>query len=72
MISPMQFLMSQIQQNPNIANNPQAQSYIQIIQSGDQKKGEEIAQNLLKSYGMTKEQGMTQVKRFFPFLKQVK
>lgn len=67
MISPMQFLMAQIQQNPNIANNPQAQSYIQIIQSGDQKKGEEIAQNLLKSYGMTKEQGMAQVKRFFHF-----
>ena len=67
MISPMQFLMAQIQQNPNLANNPQAQSYIQIIQSGDQKKGEEIAQNLLKSYGMTKEQGMTQVKRFFHF-----
>lgn len=67
MISPMQFLMSQIQQNPNITSNPQAQSYIQIIQSGDQKKGEEIAQNLLKSYGMTKEQGMAQVKRFFHF-----
>lgn len=67
MISPMQFLMSQIRQNPNITNNPQAQSYIQIIQSGDQKKGEEIAQNLLKSYGMTKEQGMAQVKRFFHF-----
>lgn len=67
MISPMQFLMAQIQQNPNLANNPQAQSYIQIIQSGDQKKGEEIAQNLLKSYGMTKEQGMAQVKRFFHF-----
>ena len=67
MISPLQFLMSQIQQNPNIANNPQAQNYIQIIQSGDQKKGEEIAQNLLKSYGMTKERGMAQVKRFFHF-----
>ena len=67
MISPMQFLMSQIKQNPNITNNPQAQSYIQIVQSGDQKKGEEIAQNLLKSYGMTKEQGMAQVKRFFHF-----
>lgn len=67
MISPMQFLMSQIQQNPNITSNPQAQSYIQIIQFGDQKKGEEIAQNLLKSYGMTKEQGMAQVKRFFHF-----
>lgn len=67
MISPMQFLISQIQQNSNITNNPQAQSYIQIIQSGDQKKGEEIAQNLLKSYGMTKEQGMAQVRQFFHF-----
>lgn len=63
----MQFLISQIQQNSNITNNPQAQSYIQIIQSGDQKKGEEIAQNLLKSYGMTKEQGMAQVRQFFHF-----
>lgn len=67
MITPMQFLQSQLRNNPNIANNPQAQNYIQILQSGNAQAGQQIAENLLKTYGMTKEQGMNQVRQFFHF-----
>lgn len=67
MITPMQFLQNAMQQNPNIANNPQAQNFLQILQSGDAQKGQQVAENLLKTYGMTKEQGMAQVKHFFHF-----
>lgn len=67
MITPMQYLQSQLQNNPSIANNPQAQNYIQVLQSGDAKAGQQIAENLLKTYGMTKEQGMNQVRQFFHF-----
>jgi len=67
MITPMQFLQSQIQNNPSIANNPQAQNYIQVLQSGNAKAGQQIAENLLKTYGMTKEQGINRVRQFFHF-----
>lgn len=67
MISPMQFLQNAMRQNPNIANNPQAQNYLNILQSGDSQKGQQIAENLLKTYGMTKEQGLSQVRQFFHF-----
>lgn len=65
MITPMQFLQNAMQQNPNIANNPQAQNFLQILQSGDAQKGQQVAENLLETYGMTKEQGMNQVHNFF-------
>lgn len=65
MITPMQFLQNAMQQNPNIANNPQAQNFLQILRSGDAQKGQQVAENLLKTYGMTKEQGMNQVHNFF-------
>lgn len=67
MISPMQFLQNAMRQNPNIANNPQAQNYLNVLQSGDSQKGQQIAENLLKTYGMTKEQGLSQVRQFFHF-----
>lgn len=65
MITPMQFLQNAMRQNPNIANNPQAQNFLQILQSGDAQKGQQVAENLLKTYGMTKEQGVNQVHNFF-------
>lgn len=37
--------ISLISKNPSIANNPQAQNLISVIQNGDSKKGEEIARN---------------------------
>lgn len=67
MISPMQFIQNAMRQNPNIANNPQAQNYLNILQSGDSQKGQQIAENLLKTYGLTKEQGLNQVRQFFHF-----
>lgn len=65
MITPMQFLQNAMRQNPSIANNLQAQNFLQILQSGDAQKGQQVAENLLKTYGMTKEQGMNQVHNFF-------
>lgn len=37
-----QMAMKILKENPNIANNPNAQSMINVIQSGDEKKGQEI------------------------------
>lgn len=65
MPNPMDFILRMIKNNPNIANNPQAQNYISILESGDAKKGEEVANNLCQTYGVTKEEAISQAKNFF-------
>lgn len=67
MFSPIQFAMQMIQRNPQISNNSIAQQYLQIIQNGDSTRGEQIANNILKSYGMNREQGINQALGFFGF-----
>lgn len=54
-----------LMQNPNIANNPNAQEFIQVIQNGDSVKGEQIAKNLCDTYGMSKEDAIRNAKTFF-------
>lgn len=67
MNTPMQFLQNVLRNNPGVVNNPQAQNYINVLQSGDAQAGQRLAENLLNTYGMTKEQGMAQVRQFFHF-----
>ena len=55
-----QMAMKILKENPNIANNPNAQSMINVIQSGDEKKGQEIAENICKSMGISKEDASQQ------------
>lgn len=50
---------------PEVAGNPRAQEMLKVIQDGDSAKGEEVASNLLRNYGMTKEQGIEAARRFF-------
>lgn len=59
------FAMAMIGQNPQIANNPQAQNMIDVIRNGDSKKGIEIAENLCASYGVNKDDAINQAKKFF-------
>lgn len=65
MIDPKTILMNMMQNNPNFQNNPVAQNYVNVLLSGDSKRGEEIANNLLKSYGVTKEQALDAAKKMF-------
>lgn len=46
-----------IQRNPQIANNPQAQEILNVIRTGDAQRGQQIAENLCRNNGITKEQG---------------
>lgn len=61
----MQMAMNLISQNPNIANNPQAQNLIQVIQNGNAEEGQKIAQNLCQTYGVSPEDAIKQAKQFF-------
>ena len=63
--NPAQMAMNLINQNPKVAANPQAQELMQIIKSGDSARGEQMANNILSSYGITKEQGLSDAKKFF-------
>lgn len=65
MLDPRQFVMNLISQNPAIANNPQAQEYLRVIQSGDAQRGQEIANNLCQSYGVSPQDAVAQARRFF-------
>lgn len=58
----MQFAMNMLKQNPNVARNPQAQAMLQVLQSGDAQKGQQIAQNLCQTYGITPEEAVKQAR----------
>lgn len=64
-INPMSAMLNMIKANPAIADNPQMQAYIEVLESGDSEKGEELANNLLETYGMTKEDALKEAKAFF-------
>nr|DAF70065.1 MAG TPA: protein of unknown function DUF4777 [Caudoviricetes sp.]DAV14963.1 MAG TPA: protein of unknown function (DUF4777) [Caudoviricetes sp.] len=64
-INPMQFAMNMLQNNPQIMNNPQAQGLMQVIQSGDAAKGQQMAENLCKTYGVTPDQALEEARKFF-------
>lgn len=68
MLDIRQFALNLIQRNPKIADNPQAQGYLEVIQNNDSQKGRQIAENICKSYGMTKEEALNRAKQFFGLL----
>ena len=57
-----------IRNNPNIQRTPLAQAGINAILSNDAKAGEQLANNILNSMGMTKEEALKIAKeRNLPF-----
>ena len=52
-----------IQNNPQINQSPFAQAGINAILNNDSKTGEQLANNILQSLGMTKEQALEIAKR---------
>ena len=59
------FAMNLINRNPQVANNPMARQLIQVIHSGNETQGQQIAENLCHSYGISRDQALTDAKRFF-------
>lgn len=60
-----QMAMNMLQSNPQMANNPQAQEFLNVIKSGDNQRGEEIARNMCQSMGIKPEDAYQQARRFF-------
>lgn len=47
-----------IQNNPNVQQSPFAQAGINAILNNDAKAGEQLANNILQTVGMTREQAL--------------
>ncbi len=59
------FALNLLSQNPNIRSNPQLQDMLQVIQSGDSVRGQQIAENLCSTYGISKEDAISNARNFF-------
>ena len=60
------FAKRMIQSNQNrIPNTPWAQAAVNAIMSGDANAGQQIAQNLCNSNGVSKEEALKQAAEFF-------
>ena len=58
-------MINRLRSDPMLSKNPLAQNLFTCLQSGDSKKGEEIAMNLCKTYGITPEEACKQAMQFF-------
>ena len=66
MNNPMNALVnSLLSNNPRISQNPMARELINIVQSGDAKRGEQIADNLCRTYGISRQDAIANARRFF-------
>lgn len=60
-----QIAIEALKRRQDIANTPQGQQFLQILQSGDDAKGQQMAQNICQSYGMSEEDAVNKVRQFF-------
>lgn len=56
----MRVIEALAKQNPEAFNNPRAQSLLNILRSGDEQRGIEAANNILKELGLDRETGVQQ------------
>lgn len=57
------FAATMIKNNPNLPNTPWTQAGVNAILNNDAKAGEQLANNILNSMGMTKEQALDLARR---------
>lgn len=58
----IQALIGQIEASPGFAGNQNAREMLECIKNGDSEKGERIAMNLCRTYGVTPEQALQQAR----------
>lgn len=61
----MNMIQQRLQQNPQMAQNQNMAQMINVIQSGDNAAGEQLANNILQSMGVSREQAIQQAAQFF-------
>ena len=61
----LDLVIRQLERRPEIAGNPIAREWLEVIRRGDAEKGEEIARNLCGNSGLTVQQALDEARRYF-------
>lgn len=61
--NPIQAMLKTIKANPAIADIPWAQAAIDALESGDAEQEQQVANNLMETFGTNKEEVMAQAKK---------
>lgn len=61
----MEAIRRKAQENPEALQSARSQELVKVIQSGDAQKGIETANNILQSYGVSKEEALRIGAQFF-------
>lgn len=65
MFDPKTYALNLLMRNPRFKNNDLAQNFIRVLQTGNEQEGIQMANNILKSHGLSREEGMQQAKNGF-------
>ncbi len=60
-----QIAIQALKRRPDIANSPQGQEFLNILESGDDARGRQMAQNYCQTYGMSEQDAIQKVRQFF-------
>lgn len=64
-LDPRQLALQALMEQPQIANSPQGQEFLRILQSGDEQAGMQMAMNICNSYNCTPRQALMNAVNFF-------
>lgn len=56
----VQLAMMKVQNTPEISNSPMGSEFLQIINSGNAQAGEQMANNILNTLGLNREEAINQ------------
>lgn len=66
------FALNLMRNNPQVAETPMGKNFMNALQNRDTAQGEELANNILQSQGMTKDSALNDIQSRvpgFPFFK---
>lgn len=63
MMNMQQIALKMLNANPQILNTPQGQEFARILQSGDVNAGQQMANNLCQTMGITPQQAQADIQR---------
>lgn len=61
----MNLIENRMRQDPNFGKDENARHAIDILRSGDEKAGIELANNYLQSFGCSRDEGLQRAMQFF-------
>ena len=62
MDSRLESVLRMLENDPRVSGNPQAREMVEIIRKGDRERGEQVANNILETYQVTKEQALSRAR----------